>query len=136
MRVMSCLMIVLLVAQAGGLCQAFVCNCSGAPEVTFAEDCHDAKAPDCCRDVDREPCSEGSEPHRHEPLADQPLTLAATLIAAAMPVAIRDLLPFEQAMLVPETPLRTPDRLRGEASNGASLSPSGCRLRLTVAMLI
>lgn len=136
MRAMSCLMIVLLVAQAGGLCQAFVCNCSGSPEVTFADDCHDANAPDCCKDIDPEPCSEGSEPHRHEPLAGQPLTLAAGLIAAAIPVAIRELLPFEQAMLMRETPLRIQGGFCGGVASDTASSPPACRLRQTVAMLI
>ncbi len=128
------LMILLLTAQTMGWCRAYVCECSGSPEVTIADHCHGEPGHE--HDDHESPCGHqcGSH-HDHEILpgsfsAMQGRDQLAHRLPPLNDFVVVMLPPLSPELIVPENAIRT---LRRGHDPSGSLS---CRPRHTVAMLI
>jgi hypothetical protein len=129
------LMILLLTAQTMGWCRAYVCDCSGSPEVTMTDHCHGHS--DHHEDHDHEiPCHHqcGSH-HDHELLASsfsatQVKDQFADALFSSGEFAVAILPPLSLVTLSQEVSIRPPKR-----GHDPSVLLS-CRPRHTVALLI
>ncbi len=127
------LMILLLTAQTMGWCRAYVCDCSGSPEVTMTNHCHGHSE----HEEDHEtPCRHqcGSH-HDHELLAG---TFSATQVRDQFADSLFSAHGFAVAILPPLSPVAVIDEsaMRPQRRGHDPSVSLSCRPRHTVALLI